>query len=512
EPTGPLNDTTHASKPLAVLRAFFFYVVTFAVATPILLILLLQLPFVLLFDKHRRRAQHVWNTVWARLSAWPFYRVEMTGLEHLPPSDCAAVYVANHQSFLDITTLFHIRRDFKFISKTSNFLIPIIGWTMYLTGHVKIDRMDSRSQMQCLKECGDLLSSGASVLFFPEGTRSKDGKLHAFKKGAFSVAAKRKVPVVPITLQGTGELMPVGAEGRLFSGTIKVRVHPAVPPSQAVAMMAAAQAAVASGLPRDKLGPDVLRAVQSLKGALAAFRAFLFYLNTFAWAGPLFVIMVFLTPYVLAFDRTRRKAQHFFNTLWAKISSFPFYRVVISGLENLPPQEQPAVYVANHQSFLDITTLFHINRDFKFVSKTANFFIPIIGWSMFLTGHIQLDRMDRRSQQKCLKDCGMMLERGTSVAFFPEGTRSKDGKLHAFKRGAFVVASRHNVPVVPITLDGTGDLMPNSREYLLFPGTVHVRIHPAIPPGPVDALTRAAECAIASGLPPERLAPEILGT
>lgn len=50
------------------------------------------------------------------------------------------------------------------------------------TGHVKIDRMDSRSQMQCLKECGDLLSSGASVLFFPEGTRSKDGKLHAFKK------------------------------------------------------------------------------------------------------------------------------------------------------------------------------------------------------------------------------------------------------------------------------------------------------------------------------------------
>ncbi|KAL6780708.1 LPAAT1A [Auxenochlorella protothecoides x Auxenochlorella symbiontica] len=263
EPTGPLNDTTHASKPLAVLRAFFFYVVTFAVATPILLILLLQLPIVLLFDKHRRRAQHVWNTVWARLSAWPFYRVEMTGLEHLPPSDCAAVYVANHQSFLDITTLFHIRRDFKFISKTSNFLIPIIGWTMYLTGHVKIDRMDSRSQMQCLKECGDLLSSGASVLFFPEGTRSKDGKLHAFKKGAFSVAAKRKVPVVPITLQGTGELMPVGAEGRLFSGTIKVRVHPAVPPSQAVAMMAAAQAAVASGLPRDKLGPDVLQAVQS---------------------------------------------------------------------------------------------------------------------------------------------------------------------------------------------------------------------------------------------------------
>lgn len=67
-------------------------------------------------------------------------------------------------------------RQFKFISKTSNFLIPIIGWSMFLTGHVPIQRMDVRSQMQCLQTCSALLKEGCSVLFFPEGTRSKDGK------------------------------------------------------------------------------------------------------------------------------------------------------------------------------------------------------------------------------------------------------------------------------------------------------------------------------------------------
>jgi 1-acyl-sn-glycerol-3-phosphate acyltransferase len=73
----------------------------------------------------------------------------------------------------DIYSLFHLNRPFKFISKTSNFLIPIIGWSMFLTGHVRLNRVDRRSQLECLKACGELLKRNAPVLFFPEGTRSK---------------------------------------------------------------------------------------------------------------------------------------------------------------------------------------------------------------------------------------------------------------------------------------------------------------------------------------------------
>lgn len=236
-------------------------------------------------------------------------------------------------------------------------------------------------------------------------------------------------------------------------------------------------------------------------------RATLFYLTTFAFAVPLFAVMLAVYPFVLSFDRFRRRAEHVVNTVWAKLTTLFYYPVRIIGLENLPPSDQPAVYVSNHLSFLDIYTLFHLHRDFKFISKTSNFLIPIIGWSMFLTGHVMINRIDRRSQLECLKQCGELLRHGASVLFFPEGTRSRDGRMFGFKKGAFSVAAKAKVPVVPITLVGTGDLMPNKREYLLFPGKVDVVIHPAIAPGDADKMMEAAYQAIASSLPPGSIAP-----
>lgn len=241
---------------------------------------------------------------------------------------------------------------------------------------------------------------------------------------------------------------------------------------------------------------------------LAAIRAGFFYTTTFAFAVPLFIVMLILYPMVMLFDRFRRRAEHAVNTLWAKLTTLFYYPVKIRGQENLPSHDQAAVYVSNHLSFLDIYTLFHLHRDFKFISKTSNFLIPIIGWSMFLTGHVMINRVDRRSQLECLKACGELLKRGASVLFFPEGTRSNDGKMHAFKKGAFSVAAKAKVPVVPITLKGTGDLMPNKKEYLLYPGKVEVVIHSPIPPSDADTMMKASYDVIASELPPELVAPQ----
>ncbi|KAJ4832606.1 hypothetical protein Tsubulata_027155 [Turnera subulata] len=175
-------------------------------------------------------------------------KIKFEGLENLPPTDTPAVYVSNHQSFLDIYALLTLGRGFKFISKTSIFLFPIIGWAMLLLGTIPLKRMDSRSQLDCLKRCIDLVNKGASVLFFPEGTRSKDGNLGTFKKGAFSVAAKTGVPVIPITLIGTGKIMPAGMEGILNSGSVRVVVHKPIEGSDPTVLCNKAQNAVASAL------------------------------------------------------------------------------------------------------------------------------------------------------------------------------------------------------------------------------------------------------------------------
>ena len=104
-------------------------------------------PFVLLLDRYKRRAQHLVAKIWATLTVSPFYKIEFEGLENLPGSDTPAVYVSNHQSFLDIYTLLTLGRSFKFISKTGIFLFPIIGWAMFMMGTIPLKRMDSRSQL-----------------------------------------------------------------------------------------------------------------------------------------------------------------------------------------------------------------------------------------------------------------------------------------------------------------------------------------------------------------------------
>ncbi|XP_024022792.1 1-acyl-sn-glycerol-3-phosphate acyltransferase 1, chloroplastic [Morus notabilis] len=244
--TFPLPEQNMVSKA----RGICFYAVTAVVAIFLFVLMVLQHPFVLLLDRYRRKAHFFIAKLWATLTVSPFLNIKFEGLENLPPVQTPAVYVSNHQSFLDIYTLLTLGRPFKFISKTSVFLFPIIGWAMFLLGVIPLKRMDSRSQLDCLKRCMDLIKKGASVFFFPEGTRSKDGTLGAFKKGAFSVAAKAKVPVVPITLIGTGKLMPSGMEGILNSGDVKVIIHKPIEGSDPQVLCDESRNVIVNGLTR----------------------------------------------------------------------------------------------------------------------------------------------------------------------------------------------------------------------------------------------------------------------
>ncbi|GAX80248.1 hypothetical protein CEUSTIGMA_g7686.t1 [Chlamydomonas eustigma] len=238
------------------LRALLFFAWSLTLAVPLFVTMALMAPLVLAMDKYKRLAQHFVNNIWAKISSSLFYRVEVEGRQNLPPSDKAVVYVANHQSFLDIYSLFHLDRPFKFISKTSIFMIPIVGWSMFLTGHVGLKRTDRRSQLDCLKQCRDLLDKGAPVLFFPEGTRSPDCVMAGFKKGAFSVAVKAGVDVIPITLLGTGAMMPAGAEGVLRPGRVKIVVHPPIPTvgRDADEVCNEARSIIAQSLPKQLVG------------------------------------------------------------------------------------------------------------------------------------------------------------------------------------------------------------------------------------------------------------------
>lgn len=113
------------------------------------------------------------------------------------------VVVSNHESFVDILLISHLPMEMKWLSKQTFFKFPLVGWMMRMAGDIPLRRGERESAIEALRQCADRLDKKVSVMIFPEGTRSKDGSLGAFKDGAFSTAVEAGVPILPLVVHGT---------------------------------------------------------------------------------------------------------------------------------------------------------------------------------------------------------------------------------------------------------------------------------------------------------------------
>ncbi len=176
------------------------------------------------------------------------------------------VLVANHLSTLDILVLgSYLRRDYRWLAKAELFKVPIMGWHLALAGHVPVHRGERRGEnADIARRIHKVVEDGASLLFFPEGTRSEDGQLKPFRIGAFMTAATEGLPVLPLVIRGTHELMEKGAgdlavdRSRRCSVTVLEPLSPPAegdPKDRADALMAATHAAMRAELARDLPGP-----------------------------------------------------------------------------------------------------------------------------------------------------------------------------------------------------------------------------------------------------------------
>lgn len=199
---------------------------------------------------------------------------------------------------------------------------------------------------------------------------------------------------------------------------------------------------------------------------------------------PLFLGALLIWLVTRPFD-PRLRALHLYTCLWAELyfRINPTWRLSIEGRGRLPARGA-AVLVSNHESLGDILVLFGLRAPFKWVSKASVFKVPFIGWNMRLNGYVPLVRGNPESIAKMMADCDAWLERGVPVLLFPEGTRSKDGEVKAFKDGAFRLAIRHGCPVVPIALSGTSDVLPKHGFVLRRPADCRVQVlEPVTPAG-----------------------------
>jgi len=229
-----------------------------------------------------------------------------------------------------------------------------------------------------------------------------------------------------------------------------------------------------------------------------AYWALIFVTCPIFFVGALVIWLV-----TLPFDR-RKVVLHLYSCVWAVfyVAINPMWKLHVTGREHLP-WRGPAVIAANHSSLFDILVVFGLFRPFKWVSKAENFKIPFVGWNMRLNGYVSLVRGDRESVVKMLAQCSRLLEKGNPVLFFPEGTRSEDGRLRPFKDGAFELAIQHGVPLIPVAVHGTARALPKHGVVLEDHVDCHVEILQPLRPedyASVADLREAARQQIAAAL------------
>ena len=170
-------------------------------------------------------AASVWvaRNIWSPPLLWAAgARLEVLGQEHADPLR-ATIYVSNHLSAIDIPAHFMaVRVPFRYVAKHQLRWVPFIGWYLWAAGHVFINRSQRTSALASLEKAAKKVRGGTPIFLYPEGTRSH-GPVLPFKKGPFALALKAGVPICPVTIVGTDQVMPKG-RFHITPGTVKVRI------------------------------------------------------------------------------------------------------------------------------------------------------------------------------------------------------------------------------------------------------------------------------------------------
>lgn len=197
------------------------------------------------------------------------------------------------------------------------------------------------------------------------------------------------------------------------------------------------------------------------------------FINTIIWSTAILLGSALLFPFP---RKVRVSLFSFVGKAWGKTTLFlGGFRFEVKNDTKLDPDAH-YVFAGNHQSSLDIYIYYaFIKHPFPWVAKRSLFRIPFLGWAMSAMGHIPVDREESSGATASLKNAIKKIKAGTSIAIFPEGTRSPDGKLLPMKKGAFFMARLSRMSIVPITINGAHLAAPKGN--FIFKPSNKIKIH-----------------------------------
>jgi len=198
------------------------------------------------------------------------------------------------------------------------------------------------------------------------------------------------------------------------------------------------------------------------------------------WTGIALLVIVWLPAMAMVrlFDRdpVRYSTGRLFRRLGASISRInPNWKITIEGEEGIDDRH-PYIIVCNHLSNADIPLISNLPWEMKWVAKKELFDLPVLGWMMKMAQDISVDRSASNKRIGVFKMCSYYLRNNCSVMFFPEGTRSRDGRMKRFSLGAFDLAIKKNIPILPLVIDGTQDCLPKKNWVFTTDAYVNLKV------------------------------------
>ncbi len=243
----------------------------------------------------------------------------------------------------------------------------------------------------------------------------------------------------------------------------------------------------------------------------------LYLLYWLVFAGPVFLLLTILTALsttigsLLGYSRI---FAYYPGRYWSKATLLiALCPIKVKGKEHLPDRKGAYVVMANHQGAFDIFMMYgYLGLPFKWVLKEGIRKIPLVGKACEAAGFIYVDEKKPSSIQRTISDAQRVLSEGSSIFIFPEGSRSKTGRMSRFKKGGFVMASALNAPIIPISLDGSFDALPTGK-IIPRPRRLTLTVHPALmisdfgePPMNIQYAARRTQEIIGSSIKAEIIA------
>ncbi|ADO71557.1 lysophospholipid acyltransferase family protein [Stigmatella aurantiaca] len=181
-------------------------------------------PFAVLASFIRGGDSWVTRHLWSPVLVWAGGgQMVVHGLENVDPKR-PTIYVSNHQSTLDIPVLFMaVPVNFRYVAKSQLAWVPFIGWYLWLAGHIFVNRSNRSDAIESLRAAARKIRGGTNIFLYPEGTRSPDGRILPFKKGPFALALEARVPICPVTVEGTARIMPKNS-WNITPGPVHVKI------------------------------------------------------------------------------------------------------------------------------------------------------------------------------------------------------------------------------------------------------------------------------------------------